>query len=564
MGVLKDMVFPAELDRDEYKARRDELKGRLALLQQHAVKAGMGTVVLFEGWGAAGKGSRISDLVVDLDSRAYSVHTMEEPVGYESRLPFMARYWMRLGKRGTMTIFDQAYYDELSRAWVEDVRLQGDPSQDAASRAQRAAYADERVREHIKSARAFERQLTDDGFIIVKFFLHITRKMQSRRLMALMQDEASAWKVDQADIRQVQHYDVYERVFERWLKNDSAKDEWCIVPAEFSRNANIQIMEELAARMEEGLRARGVDPDLPIGQGAALETPAGGTAPTAGAGEALKAPEPMSEPEVLAREVKAAKKRMGDASKLTSRFELKRVPDLASSRSHPHVMESDEEYRDELRHEQKRLERLSLEMYRHRVPLIVAYEGWDAAGKGGNIKRLAAAMDSRAFRVNPIGPASTDELARPFLWRFWNRLPRSGHAAIFDRTWYGRVLVERIEGYATKEEWRRAYDEINEFEEDLRIWGAVLVKLWIDVSPDEQLARFESRQSDPARRWKITPDDWRNRAKNDLYYECVDDMVRLTSTPYAPWHIVQSDDKRYARVKALKIVNKALEKRLDL
>ena len=214
--------------------------------------------------------------------------------------------------------------------------------------------------------------------------------------------------------------------------------------------------------------------------------------------------------------------------------------------------------------EQEKLARLSLEMYRHRVPLIVAYEGWDAAGKGGNIKRLTAAMDARGYRVNPIGPASRDELARPFLWRFWNRLPRSGHTAIFDRTWYGRVLVERIEGFATKDEWRRAYDEINEFEDDLRIWGAVLVKFWIDVSPAEQLARFESRQADPARRWKITPDDWRNRAKNDLYYECVDDMVRLTSTPYAPWHIIQSDDKRYARVKALKIVNKALSERLEL
>ena len=184
--------------------------------------------------------------MVDLDSRAYSVHTMEEPVGYEGRLPFMARYWMRLGKRGTMTIFDQAYYDELSRAWVEDVRLQGDPSQDSAARVQMAARADQRVREHIRSARAFERQLTDDGFIIVKFFLHITRKMQSRRLMELMGDEASAWKVDQSDIRQIQHYDEYVQVYERWLGSDSAKDQWCLVPAEFRRNSNIQIMEELS------------------------------------------------------------------------------------------------------------------------------------------------------------------------------------------------------------------------------------------------------------------------------------------------------------------------------
>lgn len=558
MGVLKDMEFPEELGRQEYHERRDELKARLVVLQQHAVQAGMGTVVLFEGWGAAGKGGRISDLVVDLDARAYTVHAMKEPVGYESRLPFMARYWTRLGKRGTMTIFDQAYYDEMSRAWVEDVLLQGDPGLDSATRAQRAALADERVRSHIASARAFERQLTDDGFIIVRFFLHITRKMQSKRFTELLQDDATAWKVDAADMRQIQHYDEYERVFERWLKVGGSADEWCVVPAQYRRNANVAILEELVARMEQGLRARGIDPDRPIGQGRSLEERDDAPAP------APCAPQGASEPELLAWQVKQAEKRMGDASGVRSRFELKEVPGLVQSRKHPHEMESDDQYRRELRHEQDKLSRLTLEMYRHGVPLIVAYEGWDAAGKGGNIKRLTAAMDSRFYRVNPIGPASPDELARPFLWRFWNRLPRSGHAAIFDRTWYGRVLVERVEGYAGEQEWRRAFDEINEFEDDLRAWGAVLVKFWVDVSPAEQLARFESRQSDPARRWKITPDDWRNRAKNDLYFRCVEDMVRLTSTPYAPWHIVDSDDKRYARVKALKIVNKALSKRLEL
>ena len=552
--MLQDVVFPPELSKGTYRARRDELKERLMVLQQQALKAKMGTVVIFEGWGAAGKGSRISDLVVNLDPRAYSVHTMEEPVGYDARLPFMARYWGRLGAHGTMTIFDQAYYDELSRSYVEDVRLQGDPKLDPAAREAMARRAEKRIREHIGSARDFENQLEADGYLIVRFFLHITRDMQSRRIMDLMCDPSSAWKVDDADIRQIQHYGEYERIFDRWLAGGNQAD-WVVVPAEFKRNANIQIMEALAERMDAALRARGVDTSQPIPAGdEAVPTSTSGCVPTA---------EVATEEQRRADELARAERNTGRADKLTSHFELKRVKSLSEVRERGHVL-AEEDYKRELKEQQERLSALTLEMYRHRVPLVIAYEGWDAAGKGGNIKRVTAAMDARDYKVWPIGAPSKDELAHPFLWRFWTKLPRSGHAAIFDRTWYGRVLVERIEGFATQDEWRRAFDEINEFEDDLRIGGAVLVKFWVDVSPEEQLRRFHDRENDPARRWKITPEDWRNREKNDLYYRCVDDMLRLTSTEYAPWHVIPSDDKRYARVKALKVINGALEKRLKV
>lgn len=552
--MLQDVVFPPELSKGTYRARRDELKERLMVLQQQALKAKMGTVVIFEGWGAASKGSRISDLVVNLDPRAYSVHTMEEPVGYDARLPFMARYWGRLGAHGTMTIFDQAYYDELSRSYVEDVRLQGDPKLDPAAREAMARRAEKRIREHIGSARDFENQLEADGYLIVRFFLHITRDMQSRRIMDLMCDPSSAWKVDDADIRQIQHYGEYERIFDRWLAGGNQAD-WVVVPAEFKRNANIQIMEALAERMDAALRARGVDTSQPIPAGdEAVPTSTSGCVPTA---------EVATEEQRRADELARAERNTGRADKLTSHFELKRVKSLSEVRERGHVL-AEEDYKRELKEQQERLSALTLEMYRHRVPLVIAYEGWDAAGKGGNIKRVTAAMDARDYKVWPIGAPSKDELAHPFLWRFWTKLPRSGHAAIFDRTWYGRVLVERIEGFAAQDEWRRAFDEINEFEDDLRIWGAVLVKFWVDVSPEEQLRRFHDRENDPARRWKITPEDWRNREKNDLYYRCVDDMLRLTSTEYAPWHVIPSDDKRYARVKALKVINGALEKRLKV
>ena len=553
--MLKDFTFPERLGREEYHARREELSRRLVTLQQQAIRADMGTLVIFEGWGAAGKGSRISDLVVGLDPRAYSVHTMNDPVGYENLQPFMTRYWSRLGPRGTMTIFDLSYYDELSRSYVEDVRLQGDPKLDPERRLAIARHAEERIREHLKSVAAFERQLSDDGWLIVRFFLHIDCEMQAARLTNLLSDEASSWKVDHSDIKQLQHYNEYRDVYDRWLGLTGDKS-WTIVPSEHKRNANICIMQALADQMDAALRARGVDTSQPI--------PAGDERPAVAqaAQDADEAAEPLTEKQRQRAELAAARKRVGSAAKLKSRFELVQVKSLEEARAKKRVMKSDEEYREELGRQQQRLSELSLQMFRHKLPLIVAYEGWDAAGKGGNIKRLTAAMDARDYRVNPIGPASKDELARPFLWRFWTKVPRAGHAAIFDRTWYGRVLVERVEGFARPDEWRRAFDEINEFEDDLRIWGAVLVKFWIDVSPEEQLRRFEDRQNDPAKHWKITADDWRNREKNDLYFQCVNDMLRLTSTPYAPWHVIPSDDKRYARVKALKVVNDALEARL--
>ena len=185
-----------------------------------------------------------------------------------------------------------------------------------------------------------------------------------------------------------------------------------------------------------------------------------------------------------------------------------------------------------------------------------------AAGKGGAIKRVAQALDARAYTIFPSPAPTKPELAHPFLWRYWTRLPKAGHVGIYDRSWYGRVLVERVEGFATDAQWARAYDEINEFEQELVRWGAVLLKFWVDVSQEEQLARFRARQEDPAKQWKITDEDWRNRDKYPQYKSAVEDMFRLTSTPFAPWIVLESDDKRFARVKALETINDALEARL--
>ena len=176
---------------------------------------------------------------------------------------------------------------------------------------------------------------------------------------------------------------------------------------------------------------------------------------------------------------------------------------------------------------------------------------------------VTAALDARGYQVNPIASPEPHEKARHYLWRFWTRLPKAGHIAIFDRSWYGRVMVERIEGFCAENDWQRAYNEINEFEAELADWGAVILKFWVHIDKDTQLARFKARQECPEKQWKITDEDWRNREKWDGYEQAVDEMLQKTSTEYAPWHILQSVDKKYARVQALELLVNALEKALD-
>ena len=220
----------------------------------------------------------------------------------------------------------------------------------------------------------------------------------------------------------------------------------------------------------------------------------------------------------------------------------------------------DNEYGKELKKLQTRLSELHNIIYRKRIPVILCYEGWDAAGKGGNIRRVTYALDPRGFDVHPIASPSPDEKNRHYLWRFWTKLPKTGHICIFDRTWYGRVMVERLEGFCTEKEWRRAYHEINEFERMLTDSGTVLLKFWLHIDQDVQLERFTNRENTPEKQWKITDEDWRNRDKWPEYEAAVDELLQKTSTKNAPWYIIESNDKKYARIKTLRIIVKAIEK----
>ena len=224
-----------------------------------------------------------------------------------------------------------------------------------------------------------------------------------------------------------------------------------------------------------------------------------------------------------------------------------------------------EEYVRDLIRYQLQLRDLAYQLYVQKRPMVIVYEGWDAGGKGGNIKRVTEKLDPRGYEVYPIAAPTGEDKTHHYLWRFWRRLkpPDEKQILIFDRSWYGRVLVERLEGFCTEAEWKRAYREINEFERQLVDFGTILVKFWIHISKEEQLRRFEARQETPYKAWKLTDEDWRNREKWDLYEEAINDMLLKTSTLTAPWTIIEGNCKWYARIKALKTLVEALTNELD-
>lgn len=221
-------------------------------------------------------------------------------------------------------------------------------------------------------------------------------------------------------------------------------------------------------------------------------------------------------------------------------------------------------YEEQLQKYQTQLRILGYYLYQQQRPAILAFEGWDAGGKGGAIKRLTERMDPRGYIVFPIAAPKGDDADKHYLWRFWRRIPAQGVMAIFDRSWYGRVLVERVEGFATPDAWERAYDEIRDFEQQLADFGAIVMKFWMHISPEEQLHRFERRQDRPHKAWKLTDEDWRNRDKWDIYEQAVEDMLIKTTTVQAPWTVIAGNDKRFARVQVLRTVAERLSEELGI
>ena len=369
----------------------------------------------------------------------------------------------------------------------------------------RLEISKEEYKRRVRAVNEFERQLRDGGYLLLKIFLHIEEEEQRDRLEALSENADTEWRVTQDDLWQHREYKQFRKAYDEFMDETDDPVKWHVLDGTRKRQAVRDAMKLLADRIDKAL-----EKERYVG-------------------------EPFEE-----------------------EFPLLKMPKLSDVDLSPTI--EDEEYKKELKKLQKRLSELHNIIYRKKIPVILCYEGWDAAGKGGNIRRIAYPLDPRGFDVIPVASPTPGELARHYLWRFWTKLPRSGHVTIFDRTWYGRVMVERIEGFCSEDDWKRAYGEINEFEKELTDWGTVVLKFWIHIDPDTQLERFQARQNTPEKQWKITDEDWRNREKWPQYEEAVEDMLRRTSTEYAPWYIIESVDKKYARIRTLQIVTDALER----
>jgi polyphosphate:AMP phosphotransferase len=488
--MLKDWNRSEKPDDSELEERLEKAKQRLAKQQILIKEKHLPVLVLLEGWGAAGKGSVLGKVIKNIDPRFFKVEVLKQPTEDELRKPFLYRYFVRIPEAGKFTFMDGGWLGDITRA-----RLQGE-------------LTGEDYKKRIESVKRFERQLTDNGYLVMKFFFHIDEKEQKKRLDKLLDDKNTKWRVSDSDLWQNHHYKKCLETYEQYIcDTNQSSAPWYLIDAKDKKWAQLQLLETLV---------QGIDTAL---KNSALAVPL-----------------------------------------LQNPFPLNPIPKLAEIDLNKSL--TDEEYKEQLEFYQKKLRSLHNELYRKKVPVIIAYEGWDAAGKGGNIKRIAAALDPRGYEVQPIASPEPHEKARHYLWRFWNRLPRTGHVTIFDRTWYGRVMVERLEGFCSENDWQRAYLEMNEFEKELSDWGAVIIKFWVQIDKDTQLERFTERQNTPEKQWKITDEDWRNREKWDLYEEAVNEMLQKTNTTYAPWYVLESNDKKYARIKALKTVVEAIEEKL--
>ena len=356
---------------------------------------------------------------------------------------------------------------------------------------------------------ALERALADDGAVLVKCWLHVDHRKQKTRLESLAADPLRRWRAGKP---QKHRLSLHRRVVAAWKRaaavTGTEQAPWHVIDAAQRSHRHLAV----ATRVLEGINQALAAPAAPT------QPPSAGTRGSQVAVEAH-----------------------------IGALDLSLSVDRERSRT-------------ELERQQGRLYRAQYRARQRGVSTVVVCEGWDAGGKGGAIRRATAALDARYYRVIPIAAPTDEELAHHYLWRFWRHLSRAGRIVIFDRSWYGRVLVERVEGFAKPHEWQRAYDEIRQFEEQLVEHGTVVVKFWLHVSRDEQLRRFREREATPYKRWKITDEDWRNREKWDDYVAAVNEMVTRTSTRRAPWTLVEGNDKRYARLKVVRTLADRLKR----
>ena len=504
--MLEKIDLSRKAEKEVYRQAKETYGPRLGLAQRRLKEAGIPVLILFDGMDAAGKGTQINRLIQFLDPRGFDVYASSRVTEDEAMRPFLWRFWTLTPENGRIAVFDRSWYRK-----VREDRFEG-------------RTAKKELAEAFRDICSFEKQLTDSKAVIIKLFLYISREEQKKRFKKLEESGETAWRVTKEDWKRNEDYDRYLKINEEMLeRTDTEYAPWTIIEATDKSYGAMKILKTVTETLEDALAKTAEEERLKEEKKKAAET-------------LLKAGENPAE---------------------NSRYQNGVLSGIDLSKTMTR-----ETYKKEIDRLQKKLELLHSELYRLRIPVVLGFEGWDAGGKGGAIRRLTSHLDPRGYQVCPTAAPNDIEKKHHYLWRFWNRMPKAGHIAIFDRTWYGRVMVERIEGFCREEEWRRAYQEINEMESHLVNAGAVVLKFWLQIDKDEQKRRFEERMRIPEKQWKITDEDWRNREKWDQYELAVNEMLVRTSTTYAPWIVVERNCKYYARVKVLRTVVEALEKKI--
>jgi AMP-polyphosphate phosphotransferase len=483
------------LSREEYHRIEPELRAELLEAQfRLGQQKRSALVLLISGVRGAGKGETVNLLNAWMDPRHILTHAFDNPSDEEVERPPMWRYWRKLPPKGQIGMLFGSWYTA--------------PIIDRVFKRSKAAT----LLHAIDEINAFEKMLTEEGVQVLKFWFHLGKDQQRKRLKSLEADPNTRWRVTERDWAFFKHYDRFRQISEDVLRATSTGcAPWTVVEGENPEYRSIVVGRTLLAAMRK-----------------CLDQPEETAARTS-------APSPILRP-------------------VDDLCILDRI-DLTAAVAKP-------AYEKRIAKLQAELSLLTRDPRFASHNVVCVFEGMDAAGKGGAIRRLTAALDARLYETIPIAAPSDEERAQPYLWRFWRHLPRKGRYTIYDRSWYGRVLVERVEGFCPEAAWRRAYSEINQFEQQLTSQGTIVVKFWLQISQDEQLRRFEEREKTRFKQFKITAEDWRNREKWDDYEAAASDMIERTSTHNAPWTLVAANDKYHARIKVLETVVSAVKSRL--
>lgn len=502
MSLFETAELGHKVDDATFEKREKKLRADLLDAQYDLKELGaFPVIVLINGLDGAGKGETVNLLNEWMDPRHIETHAFSDPSDEERQRPPMWRFWRALPPKGQIGIlFGNWYTDPIVRR--------------ATGKGKKAEFA-----QSMHDILHFERMLADEGALLIKYWFHLSEKGQEKRLNKLAANPRTAWRVTARDWQLFKRYKPFVNASEQTLRETgSAQAPWTIIDGSDENHRALAVGEHLLAALKARIKQFKAAPKT--------------------------APKPASKP--------AAGKTVKKPD--TGRNVLNSL-DMSQALS-------DKKYGRELEKWQGQLNLLSRHpKFRERSAVLV-FEGMDAAGKGGAIRRVTSALDARHYHSIPIAAPTEDERAQPYLWRFWRHIPGHNKFAIFDRSWYGRVLVERVEGFCSEADWQRAYSEINDFERQLVDNGAIVSKFWLSVSAEEQLRRFKEREATRFKRFKITPDDWRNRDKWPLYETAVCDMVERTSTDIAPWHLIAADDKKYARIAILRTLCERIESAL--